>query len=100
MKLEKIQDIVELKLSENEVLRDNDNMLYVGVLEYIKPEVTKRPFWAVMMDEPSLPCFESVRRARQKLQAAKPWLRGEEAVRRFRADNEEIYREYARKEIR
>ena len=102
MELTRIQDIVELELSRHAETRDSDNILYIKVLEYMKPSIIHRPFAEVMgtLNDHKLPSFESVGRARRKLQAEKPWLKPSEAVRKYRADNEEKYREYARLERR
>ena len=102
MKLKKIQDIVEYQLSSDAMTRDSDDYLYVRVLEYMRPSITQKPFVEVLQltNELGLPSYESVGRARRKLQAEKPWLKPSEAVQKYRADNEQKYREYARLEKR
>ena len=102
MNLTKIQDIVELQLSRDELTRESDDYLYVQVLEYMRPSITAKPFAEVfqLMDEYRLPSYESVGRARRKLQAEKPWLKPSEEVQKLRADNEQKYRDYARLERR
>lgn len=102
MKLNRIQDIVELMLSRDALTRDSDDYLYIQVCEYMRPTVTDRPLKDVFlhMGEYQLPSYESVGRARRKLQAEKPWLKASDAVRRYRADNEQKYRDYALMERR
>lgn len=102
MELRKVQDIVELELSKHVEARDSDNVLYVKVIEYMCPSLLHKPFGEVMkvLSDYQLPSYESVGRARRKLQAAKPWLKPSEAVQKYRTDNEEKYREYARLERR
>ena len=94
MGLRRIQDIVEYQLKHDEGTRNSDDYLYIKVLEYVKPNITQRPFAEVLQSD-SIPSYESVGRARRKIQAEKPWLKACEAVQRYRADNEQKYREYA-----
>ena len=56
------------------------------------------PFCQVMAHrkELGLPVFESVRRSRQKVQAAHPELAACDEVAAFRDENEQKYRAYAR----
>ena len=54
------------------------------------------PFFLINLQGVEFPPFESVRRARQKLQAAFPHLAACEAVQGFRAENEMEVRAYAR----
>ena len=49
-----------------------------------------------MRKELGLPCYESVRRTRQKLQAAYPELCGSDEVEAQRVINEGIVHDYAR----
>lgn len=44
----------------------------------------------------NLPCFKTVERARRKVQKQHPELAGSERVTAFRAEKEEVFREYAR----
>ena len=102
MQLTKIQDIVDLQLHNDVKTRESDDYLYIKVLEYIRPNITSRPFEYVLshIDELGLPHYESVRRTRQKNQAEKPYLKPDESVRRYRLDNEQKYRDYANLERR
>lgn len=62
------------------------------------PKVLGMPFAQVIMNLNSLnlPPFESVRRSRQKLQAAYPELAGSDEVVAQKAVNEAIVKDYAR----
>lgn len=56
------------------------------------------PFWEVLagINEFNLPQYETVRRARQKIQAELPELAGEDRVEAMRIINEENFRQYAK----
>ena len=73
-----IQDVVYEILEKNTDARNNDDFLYYLVCKLI-------------------PSTETVRRTRQKIQAANPWLAGNRYVRKMRQKNEQAFREYARK---
>lgn len=81
--------------------RSSDNRLYLKVLEAIsKNKGININCISVVLYLSSLagtvfPPFESVRRARQKLQRRYPELAASKEVREFRAENEEVYEEYA-----
>ena len=91
-------DIVKIILTKYQDTRNSDDLLYVYVCEYIDGAPTDLPFWKFMQErkEYGYPPFESVRRSRQKLQATFPELAGSKVVEAKRAENEKIYREYAR----
>ena len=86
--------------------RNSDNYLYVEVLKTI----SSRDFNLAPVEYMSLdhffewlgkencpyPGFETVRRARQKVQAEFPHLAASERVQEFRAENETAFREFAR----
>lgn len=91
-------DIVKIILHKYPDARNSDDVLYLRVCEYINGTHTSLPFWKFMQGrkEYGYPPFESVRRSRQKLQATFPELAGSKAVEAKRAENEKIYKEYAR----
>lgn len=97
-KLKTTQEKVRAVLTSHPEARDNDMKLYLYVCDYCVPAVGTMPFEAVMAQYRSLgiPCFESVRRARQKLQARYPELSGTIRVRKLRAAQEKRYRQYAK----
>lgn len=80
------------------IARDSDDYLYIRVAKELNPTVLNRPFAEVManLKELGLPCFETVRRCRQKIQADNEDLKGSEKTRSHRAINEEIFKEFAR----
>lgn len=96
--LQTTQDIVKEILETNELARNSDMALYVKVCEKVNPAVLSKPFWVVLVSlkEYNLPNIETVRRTRQKLQAAYPELSGNANVEGQRTLNEEAFRNYAR----
>jgi hypothetical protein len=96
-KLYETKELVKQVLEENERARNSDNELYVEICYRVNPSVLRLPFADVVSDlaDHNLPPFESVRRARQKLQAAHPELRPCDEVALFRAENEAAYEEFA-----
>lgn len=82
--------------------RNSDSFLYFRVLEIIGKrkgiDINEMsvPYFLLNMSGTEFPPFESVRRARQKVQEHYPELRPISAIADFRALNEEGYREYAR----
>lgn len=90
--------LVKYLLETEPRTRDSDNYLYVRVVSKIYPQAVSMPFINVMynLDGLGLPCFETVRRSRAKIQAEHPELKGSSIVQDFRTANEEIFREYAR----
>ena len=88
---------------ENDVkCRNSDSFLYLKVLEVIGKRKgidihsMSIPYFLINMSGTAFPPFESVRRARQKLQEHHPELAACEEVAEARAFNEIGYNEYAR----
>ena len=102
VELKNTTKIVRFLLEDNKQTRNSDSFLYYKVLEYISEQknydlrTITVPHFLGNMKEYGFPCFESVRRARQKLQAAYPELRACAEVEQFRSENEDAVREYAR----
>lgn len=100
-----ITGIVKEVLEQYSQTRNSDSLLYLKVLERhsyergIELRMLSVPVFLTQMNEMGFPKFESVRRARQKLQATYPHLAASEPVETFRADNERAYREFARSEV-
>lgn len=100
--LNTIQNIVENILRKRPSARDSDNFLYylvcceVGRENGVDVNTMSVPCFLLQANELNLPKFETVRRTRQKLQASYPELTASERVRDCRAENETIYREYAK----
>ena len=78
--------------------RNSDMLLYFAICAKKNASALDMPFGTVItsLDDYDLPPFESVRRARQKAQADYPHLAASNEVQLFRAENEEMYREFAR----
>lgn len=78
--------------------RDSDMYLYSIIVRRLNPGAATMPFENVILnlDDLGLPCFETVRRTRQKVQAEHPDLKGSEKVRSLRSINEEVHKEFAR----
>lgn len=91
-------NLVKSILEECPEARNNDDVLYLLVCRRTNDICVNLPFWKVLLNRKAynLPAFESVRRSRQRLQAAYPELAGDENVDAQRMLNEEIFREFAR----
>ena len=93
--------LVKSILEQDKQCRNSDSFLYLKVLsaigkqKVIDIEKMSVPYFLVNLHGAGLPPFESVRRARQKVQATYPELRACKAVEDFRADNEAQFRAYA-----
>lgn len=102
--LKTIKELVQTLLEQDERCRNNDGFLYLRVLftyatkSGINLDAMSIPDFLVNHHGTDFPIFESVRRARQKLQAANPDLAACEAVQEYRAENEKEYRAFARGE--
>ncbi len=100
--LKKVSHIVKAILTEDAQTRNSDSYLYLKVLEYIaeKNDIDLHsltvPAFLTSMKVLRFPCFETVRRSRQKVQQTYPHLSACTEVEEYRAVNEEIFREFAR----
>jgi hypothetical protein len=89
-------------LKKDKQARNSDSYLYLQVLKYqaslkgIDLDGLTVPFFLANISALGLPPFETVRRARQLIQATFPELAGSEAVEIGRAENELIHRDFAR----
>lgn len=97
--------LVKAILEQDQKARNSDSFLYFQVLKKLGKErdfdldyVSVTTF-LLNMAEWGFPPFESVRRARQKLQAEFPELSANEKVAAHRAENEEAFREFAREGV-
>lgn len=93
----KIVDKVEAVLRKYPKLRDDDTLLYAAMCWYSNHDVWEMTFGHVMQNHKDLklPSYESVTRARRKLQEMYPDLRGKRYNERQRAELE--YRNEYRK---
>ena len=99
-KLRTVEQIVRPILQKNPDARNDDMILYLMVCKDCVEEKRKQSpisLDEVMLDYRALniPCFESVRRVRQKIQAADPMLGCSPSVRRARNISQKKYRRYA-----
>ena len=94
--------LVKSILEEDQQTRNSDSYLYLKVLRHIASEKDillddlTVPDFLVSMNVLGMPCFETIRRTRQKLQEKFPELSAKETVQEFRAENERGFREFAR----
>lgn len=97
--------LVKSILEHDKQSRNSDSFLYLKVLEIIGQKKgidihsMSIPYFLINMSGSAFPPFESVRRARQKIQEHCPELAANEAVADGRAVNELMFRDYARGEI-
>lgn len=97
-KIRETSSIVKDVLENCPDARNSDDLLYINVCKKVSPMALHQPLEMVflMRKQLGVPCYESVRRTRQKLQAAYPELRGSDEVEAQRVVNEGIVRDYAR----
>lgn len=92
--------LVKSILEQDKKCRNSDSFLYLKVLSAVAKqkeidlEKMTVPYFLLNLHGAGLPPFESVRRARQKIQATFPELAACEAVEGFRAENEREFRAY------
>lgn len=88
-----IEEKVLWELENNPSTRDSDRNLATAVYMdfYNMTEIT--PFVDVMYS--NLPSYDSLGRARRKIQARREDLRGKDRIERERLKNQEVYIEYA-----
>lgn len=100
--LKTTHDIVMDILKSNPIARNSDNHLcyfvykVVGKKNGIDIDSMSMPRFFLHMKEFGFPSTETIRRARQKIQASHPELCGIRTVEGQRLLNEEVFREYAR----
>ena len=89
-----VKKIVKNILIEYPQTRNSDNLLYLTVIETIGKGNIEKPISEILLnlEELGLPCFETVRRTRQKLQAEFPELQACDKVQDFRTAREEEFR--------
>lgn len=99
--LKSVANLVKAILVTDPRARNSDSYLYLKVLEHISShegygfKYMTVEYFLENMDYYGFPAFESVRRTRQKVQAAFPELGAERRVKRFRNSNEAEYRAFA-----
>lgn len=94
--------LVTIILEQDEKARNSDSHLYFRVINTIadqhKIDLSRIPVidFLLNLKKSPFPPFESVRRSRQKIQRACPWLAASADVEYFRAENEHEFREFAK----
>ena len=89
-------------LENNPQCRNSDSFLYFAVLKAIGSrrgldvDTMSIPYFLLNLHGTTFPCYETVRRTRQKVQAENPHLRACETVDGYRAENETVFRAFAR----
>lgn len=97
--------LVKAILEEDPMARNSDSFLYFKVLGKLGHEkgldldYVSVTVFLLNMAEWGFPPFESVRRARQKLQAEFPELAANREVAAQRAENERAFRQFAREGV-
>lgn len=96
-KLYKVEDIVKKALEEVPEARDDDFILVAEVYNRIKPNIGLHSFNQIMLahKELKLPYFESISRARRKLQAMYEDLKPSKEVEDARINETATYIDYA-----
>ena len=94
--------LVQYILENDERARNSDSYLYMKVLSVVAErnginlDKISVPFFLAYLQGKEFPPFETVRRNRQKLQREYPELQANKVVKEYRAENENVHREYAR----
>ena len=96
-KLEKVEDLVIEILMSNIDARNSDDVLYYAVCARLGSQVLENNFGYVLrnFNQFDVPRYESVSRARRKVQAQRPELRATEPVRKMRKEREVMFGDYA-----
>ena len=103
--LKSTTDIVKAVLQAHEKSRNSDDYLYYLVCHIFGRENgydiehMSVGYFLLNRSKMDLPAFETVRRARQKIQQAYPELCASDKVTGHRMMNEELYRDYARSRV-
>ena len=104
--LKNVTELVKTILRADERARNNDSFLYLRVLEYYACNIgldlkrTTVQWFFENRDGWGFPPPESVRRARQKIQAKYPDLAACDRVQEKRMEKEREYRAYALGEVK
>lgn len=99
MKMEKVETLVRNSLERNKSTREDDNLLYIDVIYQIDPALVNVNFKMNFMNarKLGLPAFESVSRARRKLQSENENLRGSSENQKAREERQIDMFEYSLK---
>ena len=98
MKLELLEDVVEVILSDHEETRADDMTLYLEYLNYKDVSLIRTFQSREYRIFNGISSFESVSRCRRRLQARNPELKPNKEYIELRKEEEKRFREYARAE--
>ena len=101
-----IEKLVKEVLTDIPDTRNSDDYLYLKVLERVDImqgmtlNLSNMPvsYFLCNVKKLNFPYYASVARARRKIKAAHPELRGTEKVEAVRSEKEKVFREYAKSE--
>ena len=96
MRFKKTNKLVTQILEDYPQTRNSDNLLYLMVIDAIGRGNSDKPISTILMnlEDLGLPCFETVRRTRQKIQAERTDLQANDTVSDFRTEREMEFRKY------
>lgn len=94
-KIKNVEKIVKEILEKDELARRDDCYLILKVIEKLYPMEVGKTFYSVMIGATSKGIsFETITRARRKIQSKNPWLKDEE-ISKIRDEEQKEYIEYA-----
>jgi hypothetical protein len=102
--LKHTSEIVKAILIEDKRTRNSDSFLYLKVLKHFSQKMGQPvhkmsvQMFLLSMGDMGVPPFETVRRARQKLQRKHPELAANDTVKQMRQENEAAYYAFALEE--
>lgn len=98
MKIDNVENLVKQALIKNISARDDDHLLYIEVVYIIDPALVNVNFKMNFQNarQLGLPPFESVSRARRKLQEKYPELRATSKVENARKEKQMEFEEYSK----
>ena len=100
--LKTIKALVKLILEQDPKARNSDSYLYLRVIHYVAKlhniDLSKLSVisFLMTMSQSPFPTIESVGRTRRKIQEKCPELAASAEVQQLRAENEEVFLEFAR----
>ena len=98
MKIDNVEKLVKQALIKNKSAREDDHLLYIEVVYIIDPALVNVNFVMNFKNarQLGLPPFESVSRARRKLQKKYPELRATSKVENARKEKQMEFEEYSK----
>lgn len=100
-------NLVKAILEVDPQTRNSDSLLYLRVLEHCAiqsgvniEKISVPEFLSHYLQNYNFPCFETVRRTRQKIQAEFPELSCNLKVKKMRSEKEQEYRAFSKAVIR